>query len=282
MSQMKNILIPTDFSDNALNAIRYGTALFEKVKCTFYIVHVHPTATYSGGEATVIAAPKILEDHILEESKKKLNKVLKAIERLPINANHTFKTKLLYGFFTDHIKQVVKDERIDLIIMGTKGASGFKAVSMGSNTGNVITKIPCAVLAVPEDASYIRPKEVGFPTDYQLGYDTKVMETIKELIVAHKSALRFMYLSKKGEILSTLQSKNREFLKDYFSNTEYSFHTLKGKKLDEAVQLFVESENIDMIVMVAKNLNFLERILFRPTVEKISYHTTVPFLVVHE
>ncbi|MEH6769109.1 universal stress protein [Maribacter arcticus] len=59
----------------------------------------------------------------------------------------------MYGFFTDYIKQEVIDKNIDLIIMGTKGASGIKAVSLGSNTGNVITKVPCAVLAVPENAN---------------------------------------------------------------------------------------------------------------------------------
>ncbi|MFD0797231.1 universal stress protein [Maribacter chungangensis] len=279
---MKHILIPTDFSDNAWNAITYGMAWFKKTKCTFYIVHVHPTTTYSGGEATVFVAPKILEEQILSESREKIAGVLKTIERLPVNTKHIFKTEVLYGFFTDHLKQVVKDKNIDLIIMGTKGASGLKAVSMGSNTGNVITKVPCAVLAVPEDATYRRPKEVGFPTDFQLGYDTKVLENIKELVLIHNSALRFLYLSNKENTLSALQTKNREFLKDYFSNTECSFHTLTGKKLDEAVQHFVQSRDLDMIVMVAKNLNFLERILFRPTVEKISYHTKVPFLVLHE
>jgi nucleotide-binding universal stress UspA family protein len=279
---MKNILIPTDFSENAWNAISYGTALFKEVKCTFYLVHVHTSANYSGGEATISASPQILENQILEVSRKKLEKVLKETNRLPVNTNHLFKTKLLYGFFTDHVKEVVKDERIHLIIMGTKGATGFKGVTIGSNTGNVITKIPCAVLAVPKDTRYTRPKEIGFPTDYQLGYDTKVMESVKELMLMHKSNVRFMYLSNKGNTLSTLQSKNQKFLTDYFTNTEHSFHILKGKKLDEAVQLFVESRNLDMIIMVAKNLNFLERILFRPTVEKVSYHTTVPFLVLHE
>lgn len=279
---MKNILIPTDFSDNAWNAIQYGMALFKKIKCTFHIVYVHPTTTYIGGDATVIVAPKMLEEEILKESREKIQKVLKAIERLPVNTKHTFNTEVLYGFFTDHIKQAVIDKNIDLIIMGTKGASGLKAVSMGSNTGNVITKVPCAVLAVPEDTTYRNPKEVGFPTDFQLDYDTKVLENVKELLLLHKSALRFLYLSNKGGGLSPFQTKNREFLKDYFNSTERSFHTLTGKKLDEAVQHFVESRNLDMIVMVAKNLNFLERILFRPRVEKISYHTTVPFLVLHE
>lgn len=278
---MKNILIPTDFSDNAWNAILYGMDLFKKTKCTFYIVNVHTIAGYSG-EAAMYMTPEVIEESILHENKEKLGKLLREIERLPTNTKHSFHTEALYGFFTDHIKEQVKKKNIDLIIMGTKGASGLKAASLGSNTGNVITKVPCAVLAVPEDARYSNPKEVGFPTDFQLHYDPKVMQQVRELLALHKSALRFLYVSSKKDDLSTVQAKNREFLTTYFAEIEHSFHTLTGKKLDEAVQHFAESRELDMIVMVAKNLNFLERILFRPTVEKISYHTKIPFLVLHE
>ena len=279
---MKNILVPTDFSDNAWNAIIYGMELFKKVNCTFYLVHVNAIHPYSGSEATMFVSPEKLEESILAENKEKLKLLLKKIELLPINTKHTFETKAMYGFFTDYIKQEVIDKNIDLIIMGTKGASGIKAVSLGSNTGNVITKVPCAVLAIPEKAKYSEPKEIGFPTDFLLGYNAKVMEKIKELVLMHNSAIRFLHLAFKGNGLSIEQLKNRELLKEYFTAITYSFHTLTGKKLDEAVQHFVESCNVDMIVMVAKNLNFIERILFRPKVEKISYHLTVPFLVIHE
>lgn len=279
---MKNILIPTDFSDNAWNAITYGMALYKKTKCTFFIINVHPIAAYAGGETAMYVAPELLEETILKENKDSLKRLLKRIGRLPINTKHTFQTEAMYGFFTDRIKQEVTTKNIDLILMGTKGASGIKAISMGSNTGNVITKVSCAVLAVPENATYRRPKEIGFPTDYQSGYGTKVMKDVMELVRLHTSAIRFLHVSSKGDALSTLQTKNQDFLKDFFSDTEYSFHTLSGKKLDEAVQHFVESRDLDMIVMVAKNLNFLERILFRPTVEKISYHTNIPFMVLHE
>ncbi|WP_273565649.1 universal stress protein [Maribacter halichondriae] len=166
--------------------------------------------------------------------------------------------------------------------MGTKGASGLKAVAMGSNTGNVITKVKCPVLAVPEDTEYHRPKEIAFPTDYHLSYDIKVLEAIKEFALVNSSSVRFLYISKAGEELTMEQTKNQEYLGDYFSGTEHSFHKVTGEKLETAVQCFTESRDIDMVVMVAKNLNFLQRILFRPTVEKISYHTTIPFLVLHE
>lgn len=279
---MKNILIPTDFSDNAWNAIKYGTAMYHKTRCTFHIVHVNPISYNSGGEAAMYITPELLEETLLKESQEKLDHLIKDIERLPLNTKHTFHTSARYGFFTDHIKQIVKEKNIDLIIMGTKGATGLKAVSLGSNTGNVLTKVRCAVLAVPENAEYNSPREIGFPTDFQLNYDIKVLDQIKELTVMHKSALRFLYVAPKGEDLSEIQMKNQEFLKNYFRETEHSFYTLTEKKLDDAVQAFVESRDLDMLVMVAKNLNFLERILFKPAVEKISYHTKIPFLIVHE
>ena len=279
---MKNILIPTDFSENAWNAIIYGTSLFKNIKCTFYLIHVHPIQPYSGSESTMFVPPEIREESILKESREKLKSLIEKIQKLPLNMKHTFETKAMYGFFTDYIKQEVIDKNIELIIMGTKGASGIKAVSLGSNTGNVITKVPCAVLAVPENAKYSDPKEIGFPTDFLLGYDATVMKKIKELVLMHNSAIRFLYVASKGNGLSLEQLKNREFLKDFFTDIAYSFHTLTAKKIDIAVQHFVENCNLDMIIMVTKNLNFIERILFRPKVERISYHLTVPFLVIHE
>ena len=279
---MKNILIPTDFSENAWNAIKYGMGLFKKSKCTFYIIHINPIEAHAGGEVAMYASQKILEQSLLKESLEKLQIVLNDIERLPFNTKHNFHTLAFYGFFTDLIKREVTNKQIDMIIMGTKGASGLKAVSMGSNTGNVMTKVKCPVLAVPENAKYQRPKEIAFPTDYHLSYDIKILTDLKDLALLHHSAVRFLYISKAGEKLTREQTKNQDILGDYFSETEHSFHKVTGEKLETSVQCFTESRDVDMIVMVAKNLNFLQRILFRPTVEKISYHTSIPFLVLHE
>ena len=204
------------------------------------------------------------------------------IEHLPLNVKHEFKPLALYGFLTDHIKSQVKEKKIDLIIMGTKGSTGLKSVSIGSNTGDVITKVPCTVLAVPEHAVYSRIKEIGFPSDFQLKYDHKILETLKDILLLKKSALRLLYVSLKNEKLSPIQENNKGVLIEHFKDIECSFHVVTGKKIDDSIQCFTESRNLDMLVMVAKNLNFLERILFRPTVEKISYHTKVPFLVIHE
>jgi len=279
---MKHILIPTDFSDNAWNALVYGISFFKKTHCTFHIVHINAINTNSSGEAAIYVSPDLLEKTILAESREKLKVLIKKVEKLPLNTKHYFKTQAIYGFLTDQLKDQVKEKNIELIIMGTKGSSGLKAVSIGSNTGNVITKVPCTIMAVPESATYESVKEIGFPSDLNLAYEIKVLDTIKDIILLKKSALRLLYISSKGEELNTNQIKIKNLLLDYFKETECTFHEVTGKKIDESVQCFTESRNLDMLIMVAKNLNFLESILFRPTVERISYHTKVPFLVIHE
>ncbi|MGB5818977.1 MAG: universal stress protein [Saonia sp.] len=279
---MKHILIPTDFSDNAWNAVQYAIALFKKTECVFYLFNINPIAPYAGSETSIVGSSKVLEDAILQESDQQLQKLLERIEQLPLNAKHTFETHSVYDFFVDAIRKEIADKKIDLIIMGTKGASGFKKVAMGSNTADVITKVKCPLLAVPENAEYKKPREIAFPTDFNLSYDIKVLDTLIEMAQINKSALRVLHISKKGEELNSEQFKNKEFLHDYFKDLEHSFHTVTGKKLETAVQCFAESRDLDMISMVAKNLNFIQRVLFRPAVQEISYHTDIPFLVLHE
>ncbi|MFH6602671.1 universal stress protein [Maribacter algicola] len=279
---MQQILIPTDFSDNSWNAIKFALELFKKTKSTFYLLHVNPIPPYSGAGSSVRAASRNFEDQILKESREELQKLLKRIEALPFNTKHAFVTIALHDYFVDAVKRELEEKKIDLVIMGTKGASGLKKATVGSNTGDVITKIKVPLLAVPEDAVYSKPKEIAFATDYHIGYDVKVLDTLIAMAILHGSVLRILHISKKGEQLTEEQEKNKDFLDDYLVDVEHSFHSLTGSKLETAVQCFTESRDIDMIAMVAKNLNFFQRILFRPTVEEISYHTEVPFLVLHE
>ena len=281
---MKNILIPTDFSENSWNAIKYALEFFKNTKCDFYLLHVTLIYNYASGESPVMPLPavEVIDKTILKQAKTNLKKLVKNINQLPNNANHKFYTLSNYDYFIDAVKGHVADKNIDLIVMGTKGASGLKKVMIGSNTGDLITRVKCPVLIVPENAAYKEIKEIAFPTDYHLFYPTKILNSILEFTKMHDAALRIVHIAKKDEEVTEFQLENKEFLKNFFAEEKHSFHKITNKKIEDGVQCFVESRDIDMIIMIAKNLNLFQRILFRPTVEEISYHTDVPFLVLHE
>jgi len=280
---MKNILLPTDFSENSWNAIVYALHYFKNSNCNFYLLHINKLSNLVVGDTPYIPTQETIEDLYTKPAKKQLRTILKRIsEELPHNKNHKFYTLTDYNFIVDSIRKHIEEKNIDMIVMGTKGASGLQKFIIGSNTGDVITKVQCATLVVPENAKFFKINELAFPTDFALSYNIITLQPISEILETYNSSLRVLHISKKVEKLNSDQQKNKELLEDYFNENDYSFHFLTNKNIENSIQCFVESRDIDMIVMVAKNLNYFQRIFFLPTVENISYHTDIPFLVLHE
>lgn len=280
---MKTILLPTDFSENSWNAIEYALQLLKDTACVFYLLHVNRLSNVVLNDSPYIPSHDEIEDIYTKPAKAQLVKILKRIaEHFPNTDNHKFYTITDYNFFIDSIRKHVEEKKIDMIVMGTKGASGLKKIIMGSNTGDVIVKVKCTTLVVPENAKYTALKEITFPTDFSLFSSLDMLQPILELVEKHDATLSMLHVSKKRETLNNDQKKNKELLEEYFNGYKHSFHFLSNKKVEDAVQCFVESRGVDMIAMVAKNLNYFQQILFHSRVEEISYHTDIPFLVVHE
>ena len=279
---MKNILIPTDFSQNSWNAIEYALNFFEEHSCNFYLLHVNTISSLVGSETSYAPTQEIIEDTLIKPSKIQLKKILKRISGLPLKANHRFFTLADYNFFIESIRKHVEEKKIDLIVIGTKGATGLKKLIIGSNAASVITRVQCTTLVVPESARFVKPREIAFPTDFSSFYSNGLLNPILEILDMLKASIRVLHINKRDYGLNNDQQKNKDYLEDYFNPHTHSFHFLTNKNIEAAIQCFVESRDIDLIVMVAKNLNYFQRILFHPLVEEITYHTEIPFLVLHE
>lgn len=283
---MKNILILTDFSENAWNALKYAQQLFKPTECNFYLLHVSDFINYPVSPVYIGEDEEnLFTEELIAPSKKQLNNLLKKVEKTFSNKNHNYFSVHEHGFFLEAIKKNIAEKKIDLIIMGTKGATGMRKRIIGSNAGDVITKVKCNTLIIPKAVTFSIPKEVAFPTDYNIFYSHKILEAVTEILRLSQSNIRVMNVSRSDRQLTTAQEKNQEYLSDYLNEAfqkKNSFHTITNKNVNAAIQCFVESRDVDIIMMVAKNLNFLQQILFDSIVEKISFHTKVPFFVIHE
>src|SRR5690606_3347297 len=280
---MKTILLTTDFSENSWNAIKYALKFYQNSTCTFYLLHVN-TLSYAMTKDTLYVDTKdFIENTYTKPSKQQLRKTLKRIlQEFPINKNHHFFTLTDYNFFIDSIRKYVDDKKVDVIVMGTKGASGVKKSIIGSNAADVIKKVKCTTLIVPENATFTDLPEMAFPTDYFLAYGVNLLKPIYDILEMHHSSLRVLHITHKYESLNPSQQENKDLLQDFFGNFEIGFYNLTNKNVENAIECFVQSRDIKMIAMVAKNLNFFQQILFHSKVEHISYHTNIPFLVIHE
>ncbi|GGG33406.1 universal stress protein [Bizionia arctica] len=279
---MKNVLLPTDFSENSWNAIKFALDFHENIACNFFLLHVNRLGNVVLSDSPYLPTEDIIESIYTKPAKAQLNALLNRIATCKIqNKKHTFYTISDYNFFVESIREHVEEKNIDLIVMGTKGASGLRKTIIGSNTGDIITKVPCATLMVPELATYSKIKEIAFPTDFSMQYSINTLEPILKIIQDNEASLRVVHISKKTANLNRDQIKNKELLEDYFHANSHSFHFLTNKNIEVAVQEFAESRDIDLMIMVAKNLNYFQQILFHSKVEEISYHINIPFLVLH-
>jgi len=277
---MKNILLPTDFSENSINAIEYASQLFKEIPCKFYLLNVFKIPYLANEELMDqnVAELAALEEEMYDNSKLEMEKLL---ELLPTNKFHEFKTISDYNLFNLAVHQVVEEKNIELIIMGTKGATGAKEIFMGSNTGDVVMRSSCNVIAVPERHSFKTPKEIVFPTDFQIEYDLEDLAPLISLAEMNGSSIRIVHFSEQTE-LDQVQEENKRKLSSFLVNVPHEYFTLSSSDFEEGLNCFAQSRgNIDMIVIIGRHYGFFQRLFFKPKVRSLSFHTNIPLFVIH-
>lgn len=278
---MKNILIPTDFSENARNAIKYALDYFADTPVNFYILNVsRENKSYKEEDEVLFESSE--KTHIIEKSAALLLEEVEICKLLNKNSFHNFYCLQENMQLVEAIRKHVAEKEIDYIFMGTKGASKISRTEIGTNTSDVITKVKCPVLVIPENAKFKKIQNLVFLTDYNFLYRNKVTNRLSETLKLHAAALRILHIKSQDIDLKASQIDNKVFLEYFFKDIKNSFHFVENKNFEAGVQYFVETCDIDMIALVAKNLNFIDRLLFRPVVRIKNHQTEVPFLVLHE
>lgn len=277
---MKRVLLPTDFSKISVNAIHYALHLFKDESCEFFLLNVFRIPYIANDEllSNDVSQLVILEGELHEASKKGMKDL---IAELPKNDKHKFRTISDYNLFIHAVKQTVEEKKIDLIVMGTKGATGAKEIFMGSNTGDVILKMSCDVIAVPENSKFKYLKEITFPTDFRIQYERQDLAALLKLAKKHDAVVRVLHFSEK-DFLDEEQTNNKKLLSSFLEKIDHSYHTLTNTDFEESVNCFTQSRgDVDMIAVVARHYNFFQRMFFRPKVRELSFHTKIPMFVMH-
>lgn len=275
---MKHILLPTDFSDNAWIAIQYAIHFFKNENTTFHIVHTYRpllTPDHFLGHTSQVS----YEEAIHRISEENLTETLEKIQQEFGNTpNHIFQTHSLFNTITDGLNQVIKNHKVDLVIMGTQGATGAKEVFLGSNTVHVIKKVKCAVLAIPSNFEYKKPSKILFPNDLEVDYDNFKLDVLKNIALSNQSEMHVLHVHTTE--ISERRNQTKEQLKQFFEGVPFTFHLHKGTDVLQAIDQFQKELNADLLTMLRNKHTFLEKIFFKSNIDQIGYHITKPFLVI--
>ena len=274
---MRKILIPTDFSENALNAIKYGVDLFKYDVSEFFIMHAYQDDIYANEIELSRKTIDSVTTLVRNSSTKKLKDTLKTITNISPNPRHTFNIISANNILLDEADKIVDEQNIDIIIMGTKGKTNAKKITFGSHTLQVLKYVQCPVLAIPENYKYKQPKHILFPTNYMIPYKRRELKLLCEMVFPYRAVIDMLYISISDK-LSMRQEDNREFIKEHLCKNKINFKVKNSKHIINTIYKYIKEYPIDILVMVNTRHFFLENILFQSTLDELSLHLDIPFL----
>jgi universal stress protein A len=146
----KKIVCPVDFSEFTDEIVQYAVDIARKYDAELHLLHVIPNLNYFTPYESFLTPENLvaIESNIEKEVAGDFDKILKKIG-FPV------KTVIRTGVTFVEIIDYIREEKVDLVVMGTHGRSGLEHILIGSVAEKVVRKSPCPVLTV-------RPKGKAF------------------------------------------------------------------------------------------------------------------------
>ncbi|MCB0533231.1 MAG: universal stress protein [Lewinellaceae bacterium] len=278
---MKKILVPTDFSNNSRHAIRIAAGIAQKVKGRLELLHANTAVAYAPPLPDYYVPEAYDMSEYYENAAEELYTIKRELGDSGKYDDVRFETVVEEGFLYSTVRRIAEEDRADLIIMGTKGATGTTEFFVGSNTEKVIRTAPCPVLAVPENAGAFDLKKVIFPTTLRKDQEV-VFQTLAEWQKAYPFEVKILYLNNPGGF-----ETNDEIEKAITGFTEAvglknASPYISGNTFNEEASIlqFANQENADLIVMGTHQRQGLSHLLFGSLTEDTANHSDIPVLSV--
>jgi len=274
---MKKILIPTDFSDTANKARDYAIQLAQLIDAEIILLNTYHIP-YSGASAgTLINIDKIA----LEESEKAMELQLEYI-----NSNYSnikISTLCRAGLLVDSVKRISENSEVDLIVMGTTGASGSLENMLGSNTSALIGNIKVPIITIPKDSTINFPKHIVAANDLSESGEEKLFDVLKEIAIDTSSSIDFLFIVKEENYAEKkIQRLKSADFDNTFDSEYHPFHFKENENIEDGILEYIDNKNFDLLVVVAHQRNFWEGLFHKSISKALVKHAKLPVLVLPE
>ncbi|MFD2871268.1 universal stress protein [Mucilaginibacter ximonensis] len=273
---MKQILVATDFSKSAANAMAYAMNLAVVLGKDVCAIHaIHPTEGVDNNTYNAI----FIEDYH--------NNKRAALEEWvsEFRDNQDYKqvkvtTVCNVGFLKKVIAQYIKAHPVDLLVMGVIGSTGISSI-VGSNTSSIVTRIKFPTLIVPLESKFAETPMITLATDFETRLSAIDVKTLNEMIKAFGSKkMQVLYVNDDPE--KRTHHRDEERLSDLIKHTTLNFNYIKNDSPLDGIIDFVQNDHTDILCLVKHHHNVVYRLFTRSTVNRVLNRALKAVLVLHE
>ncbi|MEX6690702.1 universal stress protein [Danxiaibacter flavus] len=273
---MKNVLVLTDFSDNALQALRYAAMLAKTYRLEKLVV-LHSYDRFDaqpGGE------------NEMEQEKKRKADIMAQLEELQhqelSNLQSTKITVLAEeGFLMEKINRLCEEMSIDLIVVGATGKSGWERHFVGSVAMQLLDEVNYPLLLVPHSAVVEPIKCAVFASDLK-GLLEPTQEQLSPILSTLDAQILVLNVDRKEKEFgpeTTFEMRDLHYYMDHFRAT---FYFTEDADTVEGLEQFAVDRNASLIITIHRPSGWFERIFKSSVSEQLALHTSIPLLCLYE
>lgn len=275
---MKKILFPTDFSEVANNAFVHALEFAKIVNGELILLHTFELPIYDNqffpeNYAVIYDSLELSQFDVFKDEIPKLRAIAEERNLDKIKMSH----RLMDGSLLFNIKKAIKEDKIDFVVMGTSGATGWEAFFVGTNAGSVITGINIPMLCVPIEAKFKKIETIGFTTRFRIK-DKKALKNVLDIAKKTNAKVKCLYVktSKSDVSDETIENWEKEFKKE-----PITFFVIPSDEVEETILDFILYKDIDVLAMLTYKRSFFEGLFHPSFTKKMSGNFDIPILALH-
>jgi len=251
---IKNILVPTDFSDSSKAAVSFAIEIALKLEARLYLMH-------SMEGAFSMSSERLLEQLINDDRFQKIEA----------------QTITEIGDPGSSILRESEEVGADIIMMGSKGSSGGRKL-LGSTTTEVISKSDVPVLVIPQNSTFTGFENIVFMTDFNDG-DLSALKEMLDWASYFNANLHILHVFTDDSFQDLIRYKGfKEVVKERIDYENISFERVFNPSFDEGFFDYLNTRTPKLVVLTRYKKRFFQKLMDEDHIRKIEFETTIPFL----
>jgi nucleotide-binding universal stress UspA family protein len=275
---MKTIIVPTDFSTIASNAVNFAADMAVAIDAGLLLLNVY---TIPVGYTDV---PLVLVS--TEELKKGSEAQLLALKEKIIHVTSgkiKVDTKSIMGNTVDELEELCKKVQPFAVMMGAKGKTGLENIIFGSTTLTAIRHLTWPVICVPQGKEYGKGiKKIGFACEFKNVAATTPVHLIKQMVKEFGAELHILNVDYKDKHYRADTPEQFRHLHNLVEGMNPQYHFINHTGVEDGINDFAETNNLDLVIAIPRKHKLLEGIFKPSSTRQLIFQSHIPVMCVHE
>lgn len=280
---MRRILVPTDFSDQARNAFEVAVAIARQTGAAIKLLHVvempysYTNFSVTGDLVGGNGMEQVYMMKLLENTQHRMADLERSVEHEGVEVVQEVDADNVIR----KIRRVISDDKVDLVVMGSKGASGMDEFLIGSNTEKVVRTAECPVLTVKGRVNNFQIRNIVLPSDFKREIGTAV-EKFKYFQQLFDATLHLVYINTPGAFESTANLRTRmQKAAERYGLQNFTINVYNDTIEEDGILHFAEETGADLVMMATHGRTGLAHLLSGSIAEDLVNHSDIPVLTFH-